>query len=261
METAIITGATEGIGLELSKLFAKKGINLILVARNEVKLKQIQQELSVQDLSVTIYAKDLSIPDNARFIYDDLKTKGIRVDYLVNNAGFGINGSYIDIDWKREMEMFNLNMITLAFLTKVFAKDMAERKFGKILNVGSTGSFQPGPYMAGYCATKAFVLSLSEAINHELRGSGVSVSTLCPGVTDTKFHDVAKTGNTAMTKFLLHASPVQVAEYGFKILMKRKPVGVHGFFNNMLVFSNRLFSRNMITASSGKILKSKAQVI
>jgi short-subunit dehydrogenase len=178
METALITGASEGIGYEFAKLFATKQVNLVLVARNESRLKTISGELSEKGLMVQYYAKDLSISENARFIYNDLISRKIQVDYLINNVGFGINGDFTEIGWEEEHAMYNLNMITLAYFTKVFARDMKSRNFGRILNIGSTGSFQPGPFMAGYCATKAFVLSLSQAVNYELKDTNVRVSTL-----------------------------------------------------------------------------------
>jgi short-subunit dehydrogenase len=255
MKTALITGATEGIGYEFTKLFAQKGINLVLVARNEKRLQQIATDLSSCGIDIRIYAKDLSLLENAKYVYDDLKVNNIAVDYLINNAGFGINDKYIDIDWQREVEMFHLNMLTLAFFTKVFSKDMVTRNFGRILNIGSTGSFQPGPYMAGYCATKAFVLSLSEAVNFELKGTNVSVSTLCPGVTDTKFHAVAQTGSTMMSKLLFHASPEKVAKYGYKMMMNGKSLGIHGLSNKLLVFSNRFICRKLLVLLTGKLLK------
>lgn len=257
MKTALITGASEGIGLEFAKLCAKNGISLILVARNETRLQTIAKELSVNKIEVNFYAKNLSILDNAIFIYNDLKSRNISVDYLFNNAGFGINGNYIDIEWQREMDMLTLNMVTLAYFTKVFAKDMVARNFGRILNVASTGSFQSGPYMAGYCATKAFVLSLSEAVNYELKGTNVSVTALCPGVTDSKFHLVAQTGTTLMSKMLAHATPANVAKYGYKLMMKGKSMGVHGFSNKVMIFMNRLISRKLSTAMASTMLKSK----
>jgi len=255
MKTALITGASEGIGFEFAKLFAQQGNNLILVARSENRLQTIAKELSAYKITVTVYAKDLSILENAKYIYEDLKTRNISVDYLINNAGYGINDNYVDIDWSKEQEMFNLNMLTVAYFTKMFAKDMKERKFGRVLNIGSTGSFQPVPFMAGYAATKAFVLSLSEAVNYELKGTNVSVSTLCPGVTDSKFHEVAKTENSGMSKFLSHASPEKVAKYGYKLMMKGKSMGVQGLFNKIMVFSNRLICRRIIVALAGKLLK------
>lgn len=255
METALITGASEGIGYEFARIFASKGKNLILVARNEARLKIISQELSKNGITAHYYAKDLSKPENASFIYNDLVNKNIEINYLINNAGFGINGEYTDIPWEKELEMFNLNMITLAYFTKVFAKEMKSRNYGRILNVGSTGSFQAGPFMAGYCATKAFVLSLSEAVNYELRGTNVRVSTLCPGVTDSKFHSVAKTETTMMSKFLSHATPKEVAIYGYNLMMKGKPLGIQGLANNLMILSNRFTSRKMVTGIAGKMLK------
>ncbi|HEY4788880.1 MAG TPA: SDR family oxidoreductase [Bacteroidales bacterium] len=257
MKTALITGASEGIGLELTRLFAQNHMNLVLVARNEIRLQEIKNEVSQQGIAVSLYARDLSKIENAMEIYNDLKSKSISVDYLVNNAGFGIDDEYTEIPWQRELEMFNLNMITLAYFTKEFAKDMKSRGFGRILNLGSTGSFQPGPYMAGYCATKAFVLNLSEAVNYELKNSGVSVTTLCPGVTKTKFHDVAQTGQTLMSKILAQATPKDVAKYGFKLMMKGKQSGIHGLMNKLMIFSIRFGTRKLVVAMSAKLLKSK----
>jgi uncharacterized protein len=256
MKTALITGATEGIGFEFARLLAHKGINLILAARNEKRLKEIAAELSASNnINITLYAKDLSIPDNAMSMYEDIKSRKISVDYLINNAGFGINGEYTNIDWQHELGMYNLNMITLAYLTKVFAAEMVLRDYGRILNVGSTGSFQPGPFMAGYCASKAFVLHLSEAVNYELKGTNVSVSTLCPGVTDTRFHNVAQSGESLLSKLMPHATPREVAEYGFRLMMKGKSSGIHGFTNKLINFSNRFSSRNMMISVTGKLLK------
>jgi len=255
MKTALITGATQGIGLELAKLFAQNGNNLILIARDEIRLQSIAKELTLNNITVKTFAKDLSIIDNAQYIYEELKAQHIAVDYVVNNAGYGINDQYVDIDWRKEESMFNLNMITVAYFTKMFARDMKERNFGRILNVGSTASFQPGPYMAGYCATKAFVLSLSEAVNYELRKSNVSVSTLCPGVTDSKFHAFAKTESTMMSKRLSHATPLAVAKYGFKIMMQKKSLGIYGISNKIMVFSTRLTCRKMVVALSAQLLR------
>jgi hypothetical protein len=254
MKTAFITGASGGIGFEFAKLFAKQQINLVLAARNETRLKEIADDLSKNKIDVLIYPKDLSKPENAVEIYEDLKSKNIIIDFLVNNAGFGIDGDFTGIPWYKELDMLNLNMITLAYFTKVFANDMKSRGFGKIVNIGSTGSFQPGPHMAEYCATKAFVLSLSEAVNYELKGSGVSVTTICPGVTNTGFHDVAETNDTLMAKILSRANPDEVALYGFNKMMKGKSLGIHGFMNKVMVFSVRLSSRAMVVALASKLL-------
>lgn len=257
MKTAFITGASGGIGLELAKLFAKQKINLVLAARSEDRLKIIKDDLSKNNIDVLIYPKDLSKPENAKDIYNDLKNKNITVDYLVNNAGFGIDGNFADISWEKEFDMLNLNMVTLAYFTKVFSKEMKQRGFGRILNIASTAAFQPGPFMAGYCATKAFVLNLSQAVNYELKGTGVTVTTVCPGVTDTKFHDVAATNSTFMVKFLSHATAEEVAKYGFNKMMKGKSLGVYGIMNKIVVSSNRMASRAVSTALASKLLASK----
>jgi uncharacterized protein len=259
MKTALITGASIGIGYELAKIFAKNKINIIVVSRNEKGLQEVVKELKGYGVEAGYYAKDLSNIENAEFVYTDLKEKNITIEYLVNNAGFGINGEYTDIPWLKEVEMFNLNMMSLAYFTKVFAKDMKQRKSGKILNVASTAAYQPGPYMAGYCATKAFVLSLSEAINFELKGSGVSITTLSPGMTDTNFHEVANTKNTILSKLFPHAKAADVARYGYKIMMRGKSSGVHGFGNKLVILSTRFSPRNMVTMVSAKLLKSKKE--
>lgn len=256
MKTALITGATDGIGLEFAKIFAANHCNLVLVARNEERLRQIQQELGAKGITVSIYSKDLSIQKNAEEIYLSLKDQGVAIDFLINNAGFGIDAPYTDIDWEKEKMMLELNMVTVAYFTKVFARDMKTREFGRILNVASIAAFQPGPYMAGYCATKAFVLSLSEAVNYELKGTGVSVTALCPGVTDTQFHAVAKTEEVGMSRHLPHASAEEVAAYGYKLLSKGKAMGIYGVWNRLLVFSDRLVSRKFATACSAQLLKS-----
>jgi short-subunit dehydrogenase len=257
MATALITGASGGIGLEFAKLFAQRKVNLVLIARNEKRLTEIAEKFTRSGIHVTIYPKDLSVLKNAEEIYNDLKNKNVAIDYLVNNAGFGLHGSLTETSWQRELEMINLNMVTLTYLTKMFAADMKGKGSGNILNVASTGSFQPGPFMAVYCATKAYVLSLSEALNAELKGSGVVVSTLCPGVTDTGFHAIADTANTTLLKRSNHASAKEVAEYGYKIIMKRKSVGVHGLMNRAMVFSLRFTPRDSVTGIARLLMKKK----
>ncbi len=255
MATALITGASGGIGLELANLFARQKMNLVLVARNEKKLTEIAEKFIRLGIQVTIYPKDLSVLENAEEIYNDLKYKNVTIDYLVNNAGFGLHGSLTETLWQRELEMINLNMITLTYLTKMFAADMKHKGSGTILNVASTASFQPGPFMAVYCATKAYVLSLSEALNAELEGSGVVVSTLCPGVTDTGFHSIANTSRTTLLKKSKHASAKEVAEYGYKMIMKRKSVGIYGFLNRAMAFSIRFTPRKGVVGIAKLLMK------
>jgi short-subunit dehydrogenase len=255
MKTAFITGASGGIGLEIARVFAFKGCNLILVARNEIRLREIADELSSKDVSVEYYAKDLSVLLNAKDVFDDIVRRNIKVDYVVNNAGFGIDGREIEISWERELEMLNLNMITLTFFTKMFAQQMAASGGGRILNVSSIGGFIPGPYMAGYCATKAYVLHFSEAIHEEMKNDGVSVTALCPGVTDTNFHNVAQTLQTGMFKNMSTASAADVAAYGYRIMMKGKSFGIYGTINKIFIFSRRFAPRRLVSQISGRLLR------
>ena len=255
MYTAFITGATGGIGLEMARIFAKKGYGLVLVARNEKRLIEIREELVVSAAGIRIFARDLSEPNQAEDVYGRLKEEQIRIDFVVNNAGFGIDAPYTETPWEEESRMLRLNILAVAYFTRVFADDMKRHGFGRILNVASIAAFQPGPYMAAYCASKAFVLSLSEAVGYELKGSGVSVAALCPGVTDTGFHAVARTEQVGMSRYLPHASAREVARYGYRLLTKKKAVGVYGWLNRLLVFSNRLVPRKMSTALAAKLLK------
>src|SRR3712207_925442 len=187
-KNVLITGASSGIGYELSKIFACNGYNLILIARNYKVLEKVKKEIIDKfKVKVKIINKDLSVVSSALEVFHELKKEKINVDILVNNAGAGYVGLFNDIDYEKDIDIINLNITTLTVLTKLISGDMIERKSGKILNVASTGAYQPGPYTAVYYATKAYVLSLSEALRIELKNYGVSVSTLCPGSTKTEF--------------------------------------------------------------------------
>lgn len=245
--TAFITGATEGIGYELACIFAEHSYDLILVARNEEKLKKMQQELSTKGIRVDYYAKDLSQASNAEAIYNDLQTQNRIIDCAINNAGFGTSGEYAEITWEKEQPMLQLNMITLAYFSKMFAHDMKLRGQGRIMNVASTAAFETVPYMSAYAATKAFVLSLSQGLAFELEGSGVTVTTLCPGVTESHFHQTANTINTLQkAKILPQATARDVAEYGFRLMMEGKRLGIHKFGNRATMFLTRFLPRHFV---------------
>jgi short-subunit dehydrogenase len=245
-KTALITGASSGIGYELSKLFAADGTNLVLVARNEQRLSEIASDLAqTYGVRVTVVAKDLSDPASPGEIAAALQAQSIGVDILVNNAGFGTYGPFAEIDWAEELRMLHVNVVSLTHLTKLFLPGMIERRSGRILNVGSTGSFAPGPLMAAYCATKAYVLSLSEAISEEVRGTGVTVTALCPGVTRTGFQARAKVEHTQLVSDGMAMSARQVAEIGYKALLRGQAIVVPGFLNQLMAFAVRLTPRSL----------------
>jgi short-subunit dehydrogenase len=255
--TALITGASSGIGFEFTKLFARDGFDLVLVARDQSRLAKIAYEWSRRfDVAVTVIAKDLSQPTAAPEVYQEVQNEGIEVDVLVNNAGFNVYGPFAATDSQRELEMAQVNMIALTQLTKLFLPAMLQRNSGKILNVASTAAFTPGPYAAVYCASKAYVLSFSEALAEELRGTGISVTTLCPGPTRTKFAERADMTETKIFRGRL-ASAREVAEAGYNALMQERTTHVVGLANRLLVFSLR-FSPRTLVARVAKNLLSRA---
>src|SRR6266550_6618870 len=215
-ETALITGASSGIGLDLARLFAKDGHDVILVARSEGKLREVAAGLE-RDFGVKahVIVADLARPDAPRQLFDALP---VDVDVLVNNAGFGVTGPFAGTDLAKELEMIQVNVVALTHLTKLLLPPMIARRRGRVLNVASTAAFQPGPLMAVYYATKAYVLSFSEAIADELRDSGVSVTALCPGPTETGFAAAANVGATRLFTMSKPADSRAVAEAGYEAM-------------------------------------------
>lgn len=247
MATALITGASNGIGLELAKVHASKGGNLVLVARNKTKLDELKAELERQ-YKITVYTigKDLSLPLAAQEVYDEIKSQQIQIDYLVNNAGFGDFGMFVETEWNKELQMINLNITTLTHFTKLYVRDMVKRGSGKILNVASTAAFQSGPTMAVYYATKAYVLSFSEALDNEVSNKGVSVTTLCPGPTESGFQVAAAMEESNLVKGKKLPSSREVAEYGYASMMKGKTVAIHGMMNYLMANSVRFLPRALV---------------
>ncbi len=246
-KTALITGASSGIGLELARVHAKHGDNLVLVARNKSKLDELKSEIEKQyKVKVYVIVKDLSLPSSAQEVYDEINQQNITVDFLINNAGFGDYGMFVETDWNKEERMINLNITTLTLFTKLFLKDMIQRGNGKVMNVASTAAFQPGTTMAVYYATKAYVLSFSEAINNEVNGKGVTITALCPGPTRSGFQDVAAINETRMVRDRKLPSSKDVAEFGYKAMMKGKTVAIHGILNYLVANSVRFFPRAMV---------------
>jgi len=248
--TALITGASSGIGLELARIFAHNGFNLVLVARNRTKLLEIAADMA--GISVNVIAKDLAHPRAAQEVFDELQEKSIPVDVLINNAGFGQHGKFAETALEIDLEMIELNIVALTALTKLFLPAMLARHAGKVMNVASTAAFQPGPLMAVYYASKAFVLSFSEAIANELEGSGVSVTCLCPGATETNFAQRAQMTNSLLFKMGAMDAKI-VAQLGFEGLMKGKTLVIPGAKNKLLAQSLRLSPRKLVTAISRRI--------
>jgi short-subunit dehydrogenase len=254
-QTALITGASGGIGYELTKLFANDRYNLVLVARSAPKLAQVADELQRQfGISAKAIPLDLTAPPAPQFLFDELQREDIAVDILVNNAGYGVFGEFAKIPLEDTLGQIQLNVTALTHLTKLFLAPMIERHSGKILNVASTAGFQPGPLMAVYYATKAYVISCSEALANELSGSGVTVTCLCPGATDTGFQGRAGIEDTMLFKKLRPMDAKAVALDGYRGLLAGKTVVISGFRNWLLAESLRFSPRKLVTAISRKVL-------
>jgi len=258
-KTALITGASFGIGLELARIFAREGHNLVLVARTADKLRQLASELEkAHGTRSLILAADLTDPGASAYVLDQTTRANITVDILVNNAGFGQYGLFVENDLEECLRQIQLNVTTLTHLTRLYLPAMVERKSGHILNVASTAAFQPGPLMAVYFATKAYVLNFSEAIANELKGTGVTVTCLCPGATATEFHKRANaTGMNLLRMGSMSANTV--AEDGYRALMAGKPVVISGFKNWLVAQSVRFSPRSLVTAIARKTQESKAE--
>ena len=241
MPTALITGASSGIGLELARIFARESYRVVLVARNEKRLEEIAQELRPADDQVI--GIDLSLPGAAEEIHSKLP----KIDVLVNNAGFGVFGKFVEKGLAEELNMMQLNMTALVILTRLYLPSMIAAGRGKIMNVASTAAFQPGPLMAIYFATKAFVLSFSEAIANELEGTGVTVTALCPGPTTSDFQARAQMQNSGLVKGRKMMDARKVAEAGYRALMAGKRIEIPGLANKLLTQSLRFSPRSMVT--------------
>lgn len=248
METVLITGASSGIGLELARICAGQGMQLIITARSAAQLEQLASGLRQQGARVEVIVHDLSRYETAREIFDWCQERNYAVDYLINNAGFGDYGFFHESDWDKQERMINLNITALAYLTRLFLPGMIQRRKGKIMNVASTASFQPGPTMSVYYASKAFVLHFSEALANELKPFGITVTALCPGATESGFQAVAGIEETRLVKGRKLPGSREVAEYGFRAMMQGKRVAIHGWLNRLMVFSVRLSPRAWVVA-------------
>lgn len=248
-ETALITGASSGIGLDLARLMAPR-FDLIITARNQADLEKIAGELEAQHGNhVHVIPADLAKPEAPIQIVAEIERRGLPVDVLINNAGFGLYGRFAENDLQPELEMVQVNIAALTALTKLVLPGMLKRNRGRIMNVASTAGFQPGPLMAVYYATKAYVIMFSEAIANELKGSGVTVTCLCPGATATRF--AGRANMEQLRLFKMGAMKSQhVAQAGYKGMMAGKTMVIPGFVNKVLAMSVRFSPRKLVTAIS-----------
>lgn len=251
--TALVTGASSGIGHELARVLARDGYHLVLVARSAERLQPVADELRrAHSVSVQLLAHDLSDPAAPEAIAAALQREGIALDVLVNNAGFGTHGLFATSDWAAESGMIHVNMMALTHLTRLVVPGMIQRRSGKILNVASLAAFQPGPLMAVYYASKAYTLSFSEALAEELRGSGVTVTALCPGYVPTGFQARAGIQQAPSGTISEILDARTVAEIGYRGLMRGDPVVIPGFRNRLSVLAVRLAPRSLVRRLVGR---------
>jgi uncharacterized protein len=242
-QTALITGASEGIGMELARVHASNGDHLVLVARRGDRLERLKQELEAGfGVQVMVIARDLTDADAVKGVFEATEKANLAIDVLVNNAGFGHYGLFADSPWEKEDRMIRLNITALTHLTKLYLPGMISRGYGRILNVASVAAFIPGPLMSVYFATKAYVTSFSEALANELKGTGVTVTTLCPGATRSGFQAAAEVGEVKMMSIDKLPSSAEVAQFGYEAMMRGKTTVVHGRSNRWMIRLSRLVS-------------------
>lgn len=257
MATALITGASDGIGLELARIHAAAHDDLILVARRLDLLEKLREELvAAYHINVHCYEMDLSVPANIDRLYQSTTASGLKVDYLINNAGFGSVGAFVDSRWERNASMIDLNVRAVVHLTQLYARDMVNQGGGRIMNVASTAAFQPGPGMAVYFATKAFVLHFSEALHLELKRHNISVTSLCPGPTQSGFAKAMREpGSKTPTMLTSKRIPdsATVARYGYRAMMRGQSVAIHGWMNALMAATTGLVPRSWVVKISAGI--------
>ncbi|MFK7938032.1 MAG: SDR family NAD(P)-dependent oxidoreductase [Roseovarius sp.] len=254
----LITGASEGLGVEFARIAASEGRNLILTARSRDKLEALANDLRSDHVEVAVIPADLSDEDEAARLWVEA-TKNRKIDVIVNNAGLGRHGALADQGgWARELSSIMVNTVALTYLTKRGAQHMLQHGGGTILNVASTAAFMPGPNMAVYHATKAFALSLSEAVAEELRGTGVSVTALCPGATQTEFFDAADMHGVRLLKLGKPMAARPVAQAGWDAALKGRRLIVTGLLNKLFALSPRITPRRLVTRIASAVM-GKAQ--
>ena len=256
--TALITGASSGIGVELAELFAQQGHDLVLVARSEQKLEQLAMQYAMKyKVYSRVLAKDLARHESPEEIFRELQQEGVVVDVLVNNAGFGNYGHFKETDLQKELDMMQVNMVALTHLTKLFLQQLPQGRHGKILSVASTAAFPPGPLMAVYYASKAYVLSFSEALAAELEEDNITVTVLCPGATDTDFKENANLEGSGIFSEKLVADARSVAKAGYEGLMAGQVVVLPGWENKLTPLLVNLSPRGVLRKAVLNIQKKR----
>lgn len=253
-DCALITGASSGIGRECARVLAARGFDLVLVARREIRLNELQHELEVKyDTKVKVLGLDLTIPSDIASVYDSVSELPGGIDLLINNAGSGVFGAFTDTNWEQEAATIELNVLALTRITKLFLRDMISRGSGCILNVASTAALRPSPLFAVYAASKAYVLSFSEAIGAEVAGTGVTVTTLCPGPTETEF---LVTAGADVARFQRHrgrATAQSVAIFGIEKALAGRSLVIPGLTNKFQNILNRLMSPRALSILTLKL--------
>lgn len=256
---AVITGATSGLGMGFAEALAKRKCNLVLIARTQAKLLDLQKRLSRDTgAAIDVVPLDLARHDAPLHLYQLVKEKGLSVDFLINNAGLGHVGPFLDSPLEKDEAMIALNVSMLHHLMKFFLKDTIAKDYGRILNIASSAAFQPMPFFATYAATKSYVLNLSEALNRELSRTNVRISALCPGPTRTAFWDAAESKGTWFTKLVMMESQ-EVVEYGIKRMLSGRPSGTPGLRNKLMVFGNRFVTRCFMAKITSSAMKERTR--
>jgi len=256
--TALVTGASSGLGVDFARELAARGADLVIVARRGDALDTLKAEIeATHGVAVRVETMDLSTPDAAQALYDRLAGDGVEVDLLVNNAGFGMFGQFLDLPLERTEQMLRLNVVTLTSLTWLFGNDMKARGWGRILQVASTGAYQATPGYAAYSGTKGYVLLLGEALNHELKGTGVTCTVFSPGPTESEFISTAGQKFTPYIRMVYMKSPA-VARMGIRAMLRGKHSTIAGFRNQAAIFGTRLSARKMNTWVAGLLMRNKA---
>ena len=257
-KTALVTGASMGIGLELARQFASHGHDVVLVARHRETLEAVAARLETESgISAHVIVADLSERNAPQSLFDEVRSAQLQIDFLVNNAGFGLGGEFSSTDLDRELDIIQVNMAALTHVTKLFLPQMIERRNGRIMQLASIAAFQPGPMMAVYYASKAYVLSFSQALSEELRDSGVTVTALCPGPTATNFAATARVSNSMVFAKTGVASASDVASYGYSAMMRGKRIAIPSMRDRVMVQIQRIAPRAMVTRIVRKLQENR----